>query len=767
MKRVPPLLLVTGLVSCFHLSAQVADTSPGMHGFVAEFQQFSAPRPRVITEELRNMTPANFQQHPEFGVLPVDAPCTDCIELIQKRTADSRYYVEKGTNGGKFYVQAFGGVMNYTDAQGWLRAIDPDLQPAGGNIYKAPDMPSPTSLNAGDGTTTIEVQPGLSLHFNRNPAMYEITSAGTTQITGTPDFSGSSIGSDGMRSINIWPGVTREMVFTINTIETNYILNAAPALAPGSGWVAFNDEFTLPAGYVLVRDTITGGTVTSDGFWKGELLIVNTANGQEVARWSPIFAWDNGSARTTPPSCAYQLIANGNHYTVRTLVDKSWLLDPARVYPVTVDPAVSATATYTAGVIGFSAYAPGNGFCGSSSGFCLGGPLNVTFPGGATVTNVVWGASYRAYAPAWRSDGGFRMVGPCGEDPVNTNSWYSCAVLSAGICNGTGFVAPWLATCSTPSCSNTTLAFRIKNIDCAGWTGACSSLVLQIINSTWTVTVSGSTLETMGNTTTGNGAGTVTGSCCTSTSLSPSAANGVPGYTYLWSTGATTATINASSCTNGSFPYTCTVTDACGTVRTATVTLSVTNCVLPVELLNFDGTYDSYNKRVRLDWSTATEVNNNFFLVERTVDGVSFTTVGTVQSLARSGNSTSRLDYTFYDPSPLPGTSYYRLTQVDFSGERKNGGMVTIEAGEDESTSLTIQPNPANKSVSIGYLSGRQSVSIISLMDYNGRVVHSLDCDTQAGINNCEMDISTLPEGMYFVCVQTGDVFRYGKLVKQ
>lgn len=765
-----PRLLIFSVLLIFSFSASaqlaVSDTSGGMEVFHPNFNSFPDHH-QVITAELDSLTPDSYHDHPEYGVLPYNAPCTDCIELLQKRTPTSRYFVKNGSHGTKFYVQTSADNFNYTDANNRMRSVDPNLQPAGNGLYQASQMPSPATLNATDGTTTLELLPGLPLQFNRDPGLYEVTASASTLLSGNADFTASSVGGGGMKTENIWPGVTREVLFDVNSIETNYLLAAAPAVQPNT-WLGFNDKITLPAGYALFRDTITGGTITPDGFWKGELFIADVATGQEVARWSPVFAWDaNTSVRGIRGDWAYQVIANGNTYIIRTLISSSWLLDPARVYPVTIDPAVSASATYSAGSIGFSIYSPGNGYCATSTVYCLGGPLNVTFPGGATPTNVVWGASYRAFSPAWMSDGGFRFVGPCGEDPANTNNWYSCNANASGTCSGSGFNAPWLITCVTPSCSNQTLSFYVKNIDCFGWASGCSAAYLRTVNNTWTVTVSGSTLQTLGNTATGSGSTNVTATCCTSTTLDPQAQYGVPGYTYAWSTGATSSTISFYSCTNGTYNYTVNVTDACGAVRTASITVTVSSCVLPVEMLYVRGDYQDDKDRVHIEWATATESNNDYFVIERTTDGVTYAPVATVSTKAVNGNSTQPLEYECFDTSPPTGTVYYRLKQVDRSGDVKDGGTISVQVNPIPVSGVSIQPNPATASVLIGYSATVEGTTQIVILDQFGREVKNIACNARNGANSCEIDLSDLANGVYTVQVRTGAEVMNGKLIRQ
>ncbi len=104
-----------------------------------------------------------------------------------------------------------------------------------------------------------------------------------------------------------------------------------------------------------------------------------------------------------------------------------------------------------------------------------------------------------AVSPAWKSDGGFRMVGPCGEDPAALTGWWSCgppAGNAPGNCIGTNINVPALATCLTPNCAATNVAFSVKNIYCTlPIAGLCTTTRLRTLNNTWIVTVEGHTVE--------------------------------------------------------------------------------------------------------------------------------------------------------------------------------------------------------------------------------------------------------------------------------
>lgn len=106
--------------------------------------------------------------------------------------------------------------------------------------------------------------------------------------------------------------------------------------------------------------------------------------------------------------------------------------------------------------------------------------------------------------------------------------------------------------------------------------------------------------------------------------------------------------------------------------------------ILPITLLHFAATATP-EKLVRTDWRTATEINNDYFTVERSADGSTFQTVGHV---AGAGNSTGVLDYAFLDDDPLMGVSYYRLRQTDFDGTFTFSNIRPVEINDGSHFSL-------------------------------------------------------------------------------
>ena len=151
-------------------------------------------------------------------------------------------------------------------------------------------------------------------------------------------------------------------------------------------------------------------------------------------------------------------------------------------------------------------------------------------------------------------------------------------------------------------------------------------------------------------------------------------------YTWTPSVG-TTRTVNVTPPNSTVTNYT--VRDAFGCVTDQfAVTTSAT---LPVSLLTYDVTLA--DKKANVSWSTATEINNKYFTIERSADGRNFNAIGTVNG---AGNSTSVQAYSFIDAFPFLGTSYYRLAQTNFDDHKEYMGIKRIENASIKSFEVKI-----------------------------------------------------------------------------
>ena len=141
--------------------------------------------------------------------------------------------------------------------------------------------------------------------------------------------------------------------------------------------------------------------------------------------------------------------------------------------------------------------------------------------------------------------------------------------------------------------------------------------------------------------------------------------------------------------------------------------------VLPIELVSF--TANPVEKVVLLNWETASELDNAYFTIEKTQDGVNFEKVTQV---AGAGNSAEKMYYAAVDSFPFPGLSYYRLKQTDFDGKYTYSNLVPVNFNSADNNEFVLYPNPVNNGLlNLSYLAKKGSNMVVSFYDIQGRLV--------------------------------------------
>ena len=178
--------------------------------------------------------------------------------------------------------------------------------------------------------------------------------------------------------------------------------------------------------------------------------------------------------------------------------------------------------------------------------------------------------------------------------------------------------------------------------------------------------------------------------------------------------------------------------------------ISKTSSPLPVTILSFAGQKEgSVNK---LSWSTANEFNNTGFEILRSTDGITYTVIGFVNSLAVNGNSSDVLNYSFTDIAVSGTKQYYRLRQVDFDNRSNLSTIVFIKGERPLITSIDgVFPNPASSSVNVLIAASEREKVTLVVSDISGRVVSSKVVSVEQGSNTIPMDINQLNKGSYLI----------------
>ena len=183
------------------------------------------------------------------------------------------------------------------------------------------------------------------------------------------------------------------------------------------------------------------------------------------------------------------------------------------------------------------------------------------------------------------------------------------------------------------------------------------------------------------------------------------------------------------------------------------------NGTLPVAFNgNFKASIDG--NRAKLDWSVSSETNNNYFLIEKSLDGKIFTTVTKVSSKGSSANA-----YVTYDNQPASGINYYRLSQVDLDGTTVILSVKSIKFALTVAATLSVYPNPTTDQIFVNLDNYTQAVSI-GLIDSSGKTIYSEKVN--GGLTNYQLKLTNkLASGIYILSLSGEGLNEVKKVIVQ
>ncbi len=342
----------------------------------------------------------------------------------------------------------------------------------------------------------------------------------------------------------------------------------------------------------------------------------------------------------------------------------------------------------------------------------------VRIPAGATVT----GASNASFV-----DGQVEKIGNTAFDfPVGKNELYRPIAIGAPTLAGTGFIAEYFQEDPAPTYDDTALEIPLELIS------SCEYWILDRSNG-------------------------VMGEAPVTLSWSPVTSCGIVDVSELrvarWD-GAVWRNEGNGGTTGDAMAGT--IISAADVTDFSPFTLGSTTALnpLPIELLSFEAVLRT--DRVELDWITASEINNDYFTVERSADGVNFKPLFNVESV---GNSSVKITYQEWDRDPLYGVSYYRLKQTDIDGAFSYSAVRTVTYGTDE---LLVYPNPVNSNTNLELLIPKKvGQGTLSIFNVNGQIVSSFE--QLSGQQT--IPVGTLAGGVYYLEFQTLTATKIVKLV--
>ncbi|QHJ09412.1 T9SS type A sorting domain-containing protein [Hymenobacter busanensis] len=248
---------------------------------------------------------------------------------------------------------------------------------------------------------------------------------------------------------------------------------------------------------------------------------------------------------------------------------------------------------------------------------------------------------------------------------------------------------------------------------------------------------------------------------------------GTQPYTYTANDGITTTTLTGTGpglnvTTTRTTLYTVSGTTSAGSCSgSSSLTITVNKQPLPVELMAFAVNWNG--QAVQLTWATASETNNAYFLIERSLDGRTFQTVG---QQAGAGTSTAQIAYRFSDtnvPRGTQGMVYYRLQQVDENRQTHTSAVRTVQVtGSARAFTASVFPNPFDHMATVQLDTFGPGTVTFRVLDVLGHTLSTTTLPTTTGIQRFELPTTALlPAGLYYLRAEQGKQKQVIKLIKQ
>ncbi|MEH0157250.1 hypothetical protein V6R21_24265 [Limibacter armeniacum] len=187
------------------------------------------------------------------------------------------------------------------------------------------------------------------------------------------------------------------------------------------------------------------------------------------------------------------------------------------------------------------------------------------------------------------------------------------------------------------------------------------------------------------------------------------------------------------------------------------------NSVLPVELI-FMSAQPNSEGGVHLTWATASEVNNDYFEIQRSTDGKHFTSIGFVEG---NGTAQQRIDYSYFDAETLNGNLFYRLKQVDYNGAFEYFHLVVNHTQPEKWNIKALANNTSTQGhLKIQLYSPDTQDMQISLMNINGTVLYHQTISAQQGQSLFTIPHNKFSKGIMVLTVYSKDQKKSIKIIR-
>lgn len=183
---------------------------------------------------------------------------------------------------------------------------------------------------------------------------------------------------------------------------------------------------------------------------------------------------------------------------------------------------------------------------------------------------------------------------------------------------------------------------------------------------------------------------------------------------------------------------------------------------LPIVLTSFNAEEEGGN--VVIDWVVHSQVNNDYYTIEKSNNCFDWVEVGTIKG---AGNSNTQMNYKFIDRNPFIGVSYYRLRQTDYDGRFEVFRPVSVSVNDEKTIGLHIKPNPAIEYIELNleYTQDRLVNHDVQIYDMNGNKIYKKHFIGE--LSNFKINIQKFKPGMYLVKSKSDNIKGEGKFIKK
>ncbi len=194
---------------------------------------------------------------------------------------------------------------------------------------------------------------------------------------------------------------------------------------------------------------------------------------------------------------------------------------------------------------------------------------------------------------------------------------------------------------------------------------------------------------------------------------------------------------------------------------------------LPIEILNLQAVWaNKLNTIANVSWQTVSEINNHYFIIERSYDGSNWEMAGKVFSSAANGTSNTLLNYVFTDNNIKPINEstivYYRLKQIDLNANFKIFGPLELNRNNTTGFDVNIYPNPAYKTIYIStpiIFSNIKDNIEIKIFDMVGKEVANFNTNAMQLANGFAIDAENFADGSYQIQVAKNEFVKTIKVL--